>query len=73
MTPTPSQSTSPDAEEVIRQWVIERANAINESLLARLTTVAEDLARGAHLAALGGMDGIEREVAQMRSFLLLLP
>jgi hypothetical protein len=72
MTPTPSQSRPPDAEPVVRQWVIERASAINESLLARLTTVAHDLARGAHLAALGGIDGIEREIARMRSFLLLL-
>lgn len=38
----------------------------------RLTTVADDLAQGHHLAAIGGIDGFERELNTMRSFLLLL-
>jgi hypothetical protein len=35
--------------------------------------VADDLDAGHDLAALGGLDGIEREIQTMRSFLLLLP
>ena len=59
-------------DEAVRNRVLECANAINGKLLARLETVAEDLDAGGHLAALGGLDGIEREVERMRSFLLLL-
>jgi hypothetical protein len=62
----------PDPDAALRERVLERAKATNEALLARLQTVADDLDAGGHLAALGGLDGIEREVAQMRSFLLLL-
>lgn len=49
-----------------------RSQAINIDLVTRLTTVADDLAQGHHLAALGGIDGFERELQTMRSFLLLL-
>ena len=62
----------PDADAALRARIIERTKAINETLLARLKTVADDLDAGGHLAALGGLDGIEREVERMRSFLLLL-
>lgn len=68
-------STAPhpsDPDAALRERVLERAKAINSALLARLETVADDLDAGGHLAALGGLDGIEREIAQMRSFLLLL-
>lgn len=69
----PSTEPHPtDPDEAVRSRVLERAKAINTKLLARLETVADDLDAGGHLAALGGLDGIEREVAQMRSFLLLL-
>jgi len=47
--------------------------AINTKLLGRLATVADDLDVGGYRAALGGLDGLEREIATMRSFLLLLP
>lgn len=62
----------PDPDTALRERVLERAKAINTTLLARLQTVADDLDAGSHLAALGGLDGVEREVTQMRSFLLLL-
>jgi len=61
-----------DPEELIRKRVIERAMAINSKLLARFATVADDLDAGNHRAALGGLDGIERDIGTMRSFLLLL-
>jgi hypothetical protein len=61
-----------DPDEAIRKRVIERAMAINTKLLGRLATVADDLNLGGHRAALGGLDGIEREIQTMRSFLLLL-
>ena len=67
---TQSQPSDPDA--AFRDRVLERAKTINTKLLARLQTVADDLDAGGHLPALGGIDGIEREVERMRSFLLLL-
>src|SRR5664280_2899431 len=61
-----------DLDAAIRKRVIERAMAINTKLLAPLATVADDLDVGGHRAALGGLDGIERQIDTMRSFLLLL-
>jgi hypothetical protein len=61
-----------DPGEAIRTRVIERAKAVNTTLLARLATVADDLDAGGHRAALGGLDGLEREIDIMRSLLLLL-
>jgi hypothetical protein len=72
MTGSSTQPNLTDPDEAVRNRILERARAINTKLLARLQTVADDLDAGGHLAALGGLDGIEREVAQMRSFLLLL-
>ena len=62
-----------DLDEAIRKRVIERAMAINTKLLARLATVADDLDVGGYRAAIGGLDGLERDIGTMRSFLLLLP
>ena len=61
-----------ELDEALRKLVIKRAMAINTKLLARLATVADDLDAGGHRAALGGLDGIEREIETMRCFLLLL-
>ena len=73
MTKTNTEPQPRDLDEAVRKCVIERAMAINTNLLGRLATVADDLDEGGHRAALGGLDGIEREIATMRSFLLLLP
>ena len=70
---TESNTQSHDLDEAIRQHILERAWAINTKLLSQLGTVADDLGAGGHRAALGGLDGIERQIATMRSFLLLLP
>jgi len=61
-----------DLDEAIRKRVIERAMAINSRLLARLATVADDLDVGGQRAALGGLNGLERQIETMRSLLLLL-
>ena len=73
MTETNTQPKQPDLDEAIRQRILDRAKAINSELLTRLTVAAEDLEAGRHRAALGGIDGIEREIVTMRSLLLLLP
>lgn len=66
------KSTPAEADNALRDRILMRAQAINIDLVTRLTTVADDLAAGQHLAALGGTDGFERELQTMRSFLLLL-
>ncbi len=69
----PNRNPQPsDLDDALRRLVLARASAINGKLLARLSTVSDDLDAGGHRAALGGLDGIEREIATMRSFLLLL-
>ena len=73
MTETNSNPLVPDLDATTRRRILARAKAINGQLLARLATVADDLDAEAHRAALGGIDGIEREIQTMRSFLLLLP
>jgi hypothetical protein len=59
-------------EKALRRHILARAKAINGKVLARLATVSDDLDVGGHLAALGGLDGIERQIETMRSLLLLL-
>jgi hypothetical protein len=61
-----------DLDKAPRLRIIAQATELNGKLLARLASVADDLDAGAHLAALGGLDGIEREIEIMRAFLLLL-
>ena len=73
MTETNLNPQAPDLDKAIRRRILARTKAINGQLLARLATVADDLDAEAHRAALGGLDGIEREIQTMRSFLLLLP
>jgi hypothetical protein len=69
--PNPSpRPTQPD--DALRRLVFARASAINGKLLARLSTVSDDLDAGDHLAALGALDGLEHDIVCIRSFLLLL-
>jgi hypothetical protein len=73
MSETNPKRPPPDIDQVIRRHILARAKAINGKLMARLAIIADDLDAGHDLAALGGLDGIEREIQTMRSFLLLLP
>lgn len=69
----PNHDPQPHESDVaLRQLVLARVSAINGNVLARLATVSDDLDAGGHLAALGGLDGLEHEIATMRNFLLLL-
>lgn len=60
------------ADDDLRRRILERAQAMNVRLLTALTSIADDLAQGHHLAALGGLDGLERLINTIRSLLLLL-
>jgi hypothetical protein len=67
-----TQSSLPDPNEAIRLRILGRAKALNAEILDRLGTAADDLEAGHHLAALGALDGIERQIETIRSVLLLL-
>ncbi len=73
MTKTNTEPQPHDLDEAIRNRILERAKAVNSELLTRLRVAAEDLEAGRHRAALGGIDGVERQIGTMRSLLLLLP
>ena len=73
MTETNTQPQPHEIDDAIRQRILERVKAINTNLLTQLGTVTEDLDVGGHRAALGGLDGLERQIETMRSLLLLLP
>jgi hypothetical protein len=61
-----------EIDEAIRLRILERVTDINTKLLARLSTAAEDLNLGRHRAALGALDGIEKQIHTMRTLLLLV-
>jgi hypothetical protein len=69
---TATNPQSHEIDEAIRKRILERATAINTKLVARFSTAAEDLEAGGYLAALGSLDGIEKQIDTMRSLLLLL-
>jgi len=73
MSKTNPKPPPPDIDMLLRRHILARAKSINGKLLAQLATAADDLDAGNGLAALGGLDGIERDVQTLRSFLLLLP
>ena len=73
MTKPNDQPRHRDMDEELRLLVLERAKTINASILSQLSTVATDLDAGANLAALGGLDGLDKRIAALRSLLLLLP
>jgi hypothetical protein len=71
MNQTNPKPPPPDIDDALKRHVLARATAINGKLLGRLATIADDFDAGHYLAAIGGLDGIEREIDTMRSFLLL--
>lgn len=73
MTKPDDQPRPHDENAELRLRVLERAKTINANILSQLSTVSTDLDAGAHLAALGGLDGLEQRITALRSLLLLLP
>jgi len=72
MTKTNDPQHTLDPEEAIRQRILEQVKAINSELLTRLSVAASDLEDGRHLAALGGLDGMESQIENVRCLLRLL-
>ena len=73
MSKTKPNPPPPDIDTLLRRHIMARAKGLNGKILAILGHAAEDLDAGNGLAALGGLEGIERDVQILRSFLLLLP
>ena len=72
MTESTAHPQPHDLDEAIRMRILERATGINTQLLARLSTAAEDLGVKRYRAALGALDGIERQIHIMRTLLQLM-
>jgi hypothetical protein len=64
---------SDDLDKIIRKRILERAKTLNADLMQQIATAASDLTTGEYRAALGGLEGIERQLTTIRSILLLLP
>ena len=71
MTETRPQPHELDA--AIRTRILERAAVINEKLLSRLATVAQDIDEANHRDAISCLGGLERRIYAIRSLLFLLP
>ena len=66
------QPQPPEADDALRVLILRRAKEINGKILTSLAIVSDELDDQNYLGALGGLDGLEREIATMRSILLLL-
>lgn len=67
-----STHTAPDPDDAIRERILSRAKRLTAGIAERIGTALSDLDAGEHRAALGALDGIERQLAIVRSVLLLL-
>lgn len=69
---TNTDGTIFDPNEAIRLRLLGRAQALNGTIFSRFSTATEDLADGKHLRALGALDGVETEIANLKTLLRLL-
>jgi hypothetical protein len=72
MSKTNPKSPPSDIDAMLRRHIISRAKVVSATLLSRLVRVTNDLSASNDLGALGGLEGFERDVQTLRSFLLLL-
>lgn len=68
-----SKDQPPDREAALRAYILDLAREMSRHLVMRLQVIHDDLKDNNHRAALGGLDGIERDINILRSFLLLVP
>ncbi len=61
-----------DPNQAIRLGLLGRARALNTEIQSRFAIAAEDLEEERHLGALGALDGVETEVANLKTLLRLL-
>jgi len=71
VTETKSQNSF-DVDAAIRKRIIERAKVINTEILTRFSLAADDLDNNQHRAALGALDGLEKQIETFRSLLRLI-
>lgn len=69
---TSTSTSTPDPDEAIRERILSRAKGLTAVIAERIAIALSDLGAGRHRAALGALDGIERQLTTIRSVLLLL-
>lgn len=61
-----------DPDAAIRERILDRAKALTNEIIDRLTVAVNDFSEGRRLAALGALANIEQDLTTIRSILLLL-
>jgi hypothetical protein len=69
---TNPKNSPTDPDEAIRERILSRAKGLTTEIAERVGIALSDLDAGRHRAALGALDGIERQLTIIRSVLLLL-
>lgn len=64
-----TEPSTSDLDQAIRERILTRAKERNRKLIVRLEGVAIDLNHNRHYAALGGLDRMEHDIDEIRSFL----
>lgn len=69
---TNTETPVSDPNEAIRLRLLDRARALNGAILSRFAITADDLEGEFHLRALGALDGVETELANLKTLLRLI-
>ena len=72
MTELNRQPQPPEIELALKELILRRAREINGKILTSLAIVSDELDDNNYLGAIGGLDGLESEIAVLRCTLLLL-
>jgi hypothetical protein len=69
---TDSETPVFDPNKAIHLRLLGRARAMNGAILSRFSIAAGDLEGEFHLRALGALDGVETEIANLKTLLRLI-
>jgi hypothetical protein len=69
---TGTEAGRPDPNELIRVRLLGRAKSLSRSILSRFATAAGDLEDEMPIRALGALDGVETEIANLKTLLRLI-
>jgi hypothetical protein len=58
--------------KAIRTVLFRKAETLNERVYLRLAQVAAHLQQGEHRAAIGALEGVDADIAQIRALMLLM-
>jgi hypothetical protein len=65
-------SDLPTPTDAIRTLLFRKAESLNQRLLERLADVANHISSREHRAAIGGLAGLEADIATIRTLMMLM-